>query len=424
MDPDTKRSLLGRRAVALLLGAAALAVCTSLRAGPRGLVVHEWGTFLSVQGPDGVSLGGMVDSEEDLPVFVEERTNKESWVRALMRQKMETPVTYFYTDHEMTVECRVDMPHGVLTHWFPSVFKLGPGKHSDPTPSSTFLDWGPVHLIPDLAAGKSGWNPPPMREVPAGSTWRFARETDSAFVRTAKRIVSRGKHEHDHEKFLFYRGLGAFELPLEVRSEGEGSLRLDVKNRGKGTIRGILGLDVAKDGIGFSVLGDLAGGEGHVVNAPSSLWVRLPLEEGVVQVKDTLARILVAAGLYEKEARAMVNTWEKSYFRSEGLRVLYILPRETVDEVIPLQIRPAPAEVVRVMVGRVEVLTPGKVALLEAWLQDLDSASPGARETARRSIDELGRFAEPALHRVASSSRLPGVPARAEALLKKIAERS
>src|SRR5687767_5960008 len=100
MGPGTKRLPGGRRALALLLGAAALAVCASLRAGPRGLVVHEWGTFLSVQGPDGVSLGGMVDSEEDLPQFVEERTSKESWTRAIMRQKMETPVTYFYTDQE------------------------------------------------------------------------------------------------------------------------------------------------------------------------------------------------------------------------------------------------------------------------------------------------------------------------------------
>ena len=41
---------------------------------PEKLVVHEWGTFLSVQGSDGATLGGMVDSEEALPRFVMERT--------------------------------------------------------------------------------------------------------------------------------------------------------------------------------------------------------------------------------------------------------------------------------------------------------------------------------------------------------------
>src|SRR5438874_578475 len=31
------------------------------------LIVHEWGTFLGVQGSDGSTLGGMVASEEALP---------------------------------------------------------------------------------------------------------------------------------------------------------------------------------------------------------------------------------------------------------------------------------------------------------------------------------------------------------------------
>ena len=59
-----------------------------------GLVVHEWGTFLSVQGADGATLGGMIDSEEKLPRFVRER-DLNGRNRAGLLQKMETPVTYF-----------------------------------------------------------------------------------------------------------------------------------------------------------------------------------------------------------------------------------------------------------------------------------------------------------------------------------------
>ena len=88
-------------------------------------VVHEWGTFLSVQGSDGVTLGGMVDSDEVLPAFVEER-GLASWQRTHMFSKMETPVTYFYTDKPQTVQVRVDMPHGLLTHWYPMVKGFGP----------------------------------------------------------------------------------------------------------------------------------------------------------------------------------------------------------------------------------------------------------------------------------------------------------
>src|SRR5262249_57791156 len=97
----------------------------------------------------------------------------------------------------------------------------------------------------------------------------------------------------------------------------------------------------------------------------------LPLEDGVPQVKQAVAAALVKAGLYPKEARAMVNTWEKSYFRTEGLRLLYVLPPATVDEVIPIQIKPAPEQLVRVMVGRVEVLTPGAERRIEKAVADL-----------------------------------------------------
>src|SRR5262245_59034964 len=77
--------------------------------GSGSLIVHEWGTFLSVQGSDGVTLGGMVASEEVLPAFVEARSIS-TWQRTKIFSKMETPVTYFYTDRPRVVNVRVDMP--------------------------------------------------------------------------------------------------------------------------------------------------------------------------------------------------------------------------------------------------------------------------------------------------------------------------
>src|SRR5207244_3983526 len=77
---------------------------------PEKLIVHEWGTFLTVQGSDGNTLGGMVDSEEALPKFVMERTEsaqeRSLTRRALMFTKMETPVTYFYVDKPMIVRVK------------------------------------------------------------------------------------------------------------------------------------------------------------------------------------------------------------------------------------------------------------------------------------------------------------------------------
>ncbi|HEX7261433.1 MAG TPA: hypothetical protein VF258_06425, partial [Luteolibacter sp.] len=74
---------------------------------------------------------------------------------------------------------------------------------------------------------------------------------------------------------------------------------------------------------------------------------------------------LANCGLTEAEARSMVETWWRSYFEAPGLRVFWVLPRETTDRLLPLEVSPSPTETVRVLVGRSEVLRPRQEA---QWL--------------------------------------------------------
>ena len=69
-----------------------------------------------------------------------------------------------------------------------------------------------------------------------------------------------------------------------------------------------------------------------------------------------LERILVAHGLYSKEAHAMVETWRDSWFEP-GRRIFYVVPRATIESILPLDIKPAPASIARVFVGRIELMT-------------------------------------------------------------------
>jgi hypothetical protein len=459
------------------------------------LIVHEWGTFLSVQGSDGVALGGMVDSDEQLPPFVESRSIS-TWERCMMVDKMETPVTYFYTDRPRDVQVQVRMPKGVLTHWYPNVCRFGPqpGTKTAKAPTDSYLDWCTLHLIPDklpypkeeiyvaatkkgrvysgrmvsrtadevvlqeqgvgarlihlptkelqeLAVAKGSESPPPPRLPKVGpeQIWRFARETDSALVQvqTRQRESMPGggaqiKRQYQSEKFLFYRGLGTFTLPLEIRSndgplpalpplvgeETGGGLVLRLHNTHDQPLRGLFAVSVEKDHIQFAALPDLPGKGTLDVTADSILAKRLPLSEGVPQIKSAVAAALVAAGLYPKEAQAMVDTWEKSYFRMEGLRMLYVLPRDTVDGVIPIHVRPAPDDLVRVMVGRVEVLTPAAERRIEEAVSGLSAKDPALRKAAQAELTRLGRLQEPVLHRIAALTALPEVRARAEKLIK------
>jgi hypothetical protein len=390
---------------------------------PTPPVVHEWGTFLSVQGSDGVTLGGMVDSDEVLPAFVE-HLGPQSYHRAMMFIKMETPVTYFYTDRPQTVQVKVDMPKGLLTHWYPFVKNYGPNPSNlAATPEKSFLDWHNVHLLPSITADK--FVPP----VSANSTWRFARETDSAFVRVAT-FASKGANggvekKDQYEKFLFYRGLGNFPLPLTVKSAARSidGLTLQLTNHSSQSLQGVFAVQVENQMIRFGAVDDIAGHGSHTCALPRTLGKAMPVAEGVPAVKQAVARALIEAGLFEKEAHAMVNTWEKSYFRTDGLRLLYLLPRTEVDGAIPIKIVPTPAQLVRVMVGRVEVLTPEREQQIESYISQLGASDFRMRQRASDGLASLGRIGEPALRRVTKTTQDPEVRARASQLIQQFESR-
>jgi hypothetical protein len=102
-----------------------------------------------------------------------------------------------------------------------------------------------------------------------------------------------------------------------------------------------------------------------------------------------LVDILVANGLYEKEAQAMVDTWSDSWFE-EGARLLYIVPQQAVDAILPLSISPTPSAVARVFVGRMELVTPVTRRAVRLALAMND----------RAALEKYGRFLQPIGDRV------------------------
>jgi hypothetical protein len=115
------------------------------------------------------------------------------------------------------------------------------------------------------------------------------------------------------------------------------------------------------------------------------------------ELSDRMTEALVAAGLYEKEAGAMVRTWRSSWFAESGARLFYIVPRRLADELIPLSVEPSPDEVVRVLVGRMEVLAPEAGDRVRAAVGALGTCLSVDAEPLRSELGRLGRFAEPAL---------------------------
>ena len=120
-------------------------------------------------------------------------------------------------------------------------------------------------------------------------------------------------------------------------------------------------------------------------------------------------------GLYHDEATAMVNTWKRQWFGTPGVRLLYLVPQSWTDASIPLSIKPAPDTVVRMMMIRVEVITPELEAIDTAQAQLLADIAKAA--DAEAYFLSLGRFAEPRLRRALA---ILGNPMYGAPLLEKV----
>ena len=220
-------------------------------------------------------------------------------------------------------------------------------------------------------------------------------ETDSRLLRTESPIA--GGKGPETEKFIFYRGAGNFAAPLRVRLDHDGTVSLS--NEGRYSLRHLFILKVKGERAKFTYKETLGGNRQSEISFPIESGLE-PIQEVVGRLGAQMERGLVAEGLYPAEAQAMVKTWRDSWFTEDGVRVLYLLPREWTDEILPITITPEPKEVVRVMVGRAEVFSPK----LEGTLRGIytDMRNPGSQPAAVAKLSELklGRFGRAALARL------------------------
>lgn len=373
--------------IAAILGCSAIGLPAASNSA-ADMVVHEWGTFLAMHGSDGITLDGMYHEEHVLPPFVHARGRDQLRLRT-SNMKGETPVIYFYTDRPVRARVEVGFPAGLWTQWYPQAEMVGPGlaqTGSPPRLRNGRISWT-VDIVPPAGV------PVPLPETSRDALWNHARLVDAAYVSAAN--TARPGAPREWERFIFYRGLGEGPLPLDVNAaEGSITARTD---EGDG-LRHLFILRVEQGRGTYEYVPSLERGMA-LDRAVPSMNRSQPLDRFAEAVADAVAVRLVESGLYEKEARAMVNTWRSSYFRSDGIRVLFVLPQSWTDRHIPLRIEPRPASIVRVMVGRVELLTPDRERRMESAIRDLASPDAAARERAFTALRGEGRYVEPIVRR-------------------------
>jgi hypothetical protein len=342
--------------VLLLAAAAALAGAQAPPAPLKtpALTVHEWGTFTSIAGDEGQAVPWLpLGGRSDLPCFVERQGFKGNMSGTV---RMETPVLYFYTPEEMKVNVRVGFRQGVITEWFPRARV----DWADASRHEGAITWSDVTVSPRQAPTF------PMESGP--SHYYKARNTDATPLAAGSQV----------EKFLFYRGIGQFAPPIAAIPQADGKT---VVWTPEGTPLGTVILFENRGGAMAYDVRDIAAGRATLDRPALDDATGIPARE--------LVRFLVANGLYEREAQAMVDTWSDSWFE-EGARLLYIVPRQVVDAILPLSIAPAPLDVARVFVGRMELITPVTRRAVRLALAVND----------RITLEKYGRFLQPIGDRV------------------------
>ena len=348
---------------------------SSTRTGAeQAWAIHEWGTFTSLQNEAGEAIGGINTDDEPVPPFVHRLADflllQPTEVPSIFFQgapschpdvtmRLETPVIYFHPPGLQTnvqnASVTVRFHGGWLTEFFPDADPFAPGLKGPGT-----FQFGPLRSSTE---SKLEWN-----NLKIGGDWPVTNT--SAHVWTSPRAVQSAKVQSangESERFLFYRGVAHINAPLRIsRNTNTGELLFRSQLEQLPTdkplaVHSIWLVDIHPDGkIAFRGLPALTldPDSNKILAQSPALFKSSDFSSGNLEkLKASLHTALVSEGLYPDEAQALLNTWELSYFKSAGLRVFFLVPRAWTDFYLPLEVS-TPAEINRVMVGRIELVTP------------------------------------------------------------------
>lgn len=325
-----------------------LALAGNAKKQESDMVAHEWGTFTSIAGNAGTAVQWYPWSvASDLPQFIEQFQARNFKLNLYGTIRMETPVLYFYSPRETKVSVHVRFSKGLITEWYPHATRY--------TPSGALKN--AALFTGDLEDGSLTWDRVAVRP---GDESPLAHETNESRYYAARATASAplqvaSPKGAQNEKFLFYRGVSREDSPIAARALANGDLQVENQS----------GLPVA-----MLMMFERQGGKRgfRLVKNVEATTLEAPALSGPVEAaSEEMLAALMNEGLYPDEARAMLETWKDAWFE-EGTRLLYIVPRPFVDRVLPLKITPTPANVTRVFVGRLEVVSPRTQTAIETAL--------------------------------------------------------
>jgi hypothetical protein len=401
---------------------AALFTSVMLPITSQALEVHEWGTFTILVSSKGQTVNWYQPYSDaaKLPKFVNMNPMLMKSNIPFARVRMETPVLYFYPEEEMDISVRVAFAEGSITERFPvtndepytsssSPFVVHQieGLNSSIACSIRFPSSDEIFdkkmrefsvKAPPAAVRWTGKLLPPSHEdgklIPAvaskqGNNYAAARNVPDAWIFHSAVPNKLMPDVHQVEKFIFYRGAGQSLPPYSVSMPDDRSMSFSSNSQSDSTF--LVALRVKDGKASWVQMPNVPGPSKDAVRSTNITFhdEAVSLEQADTELRALFQTELAERGLSKAEAKAMVDTWNHTWFSEPGQRVFTIVDRTWVDSVLPLAISPQPTNIERVFVARYEVLSP----TTEKELGDIMSKNTSSTAPVKKIADlELGRF--------------------------------
>lgn len=311
---------------------------------------------------------------------------------------VDKPILYVYSKEQINMDVKAIVPKGMITQWWPAgennLTLLSDGIN---TTSKGKINWKNIKVLP--YGEKTYLKKTNIKHQP---WWHLARETDSCILQNKYVNLKNNNIENQNEKFLFYRGQGRYTKPIKVKlSDNENKLEI-IKQKGKKS-HNLSDLLVIKIKNGKAL--------GHKINMKNVDKVNVDLtmtEANYYSVKHfknkykaIFKQMVYEDGLYEKEAEGMAEIWHETYFATDGIRVIYLLPKNTIDELIPLDIKyykkdnkskTKLANVERTIAVRLELMNKYNEKYVKQLIHQLKNGNKQVKNLAKKQLLNLDRF--------------------------------
>ncbi|MGB1124236.1 MAG: hypothetical protein ACPG4Q_03440 [Phycisphaeraceae bacterium] len=377
-----------------------------------GLVVHEWGSMQHHLGSSMSEFDLIGEDQSDLPSFVKVWADQPVMVPQVIRK----PILYFYTQQQQKVNVTVRFPEGVLTQWYPDVAHFSPQRNDrgrrvpnqNALQKNGTLAWRQIELNPETDTSK-------FAKVDANHPWwHTARETDATPIHVPNQRRPGAQRDEAVERFLFYRGAGTYTpMVLPKRDKAGEDLSVTVPFS-QIDLRGVFLVRVNDSGATITHAPILRAENTLVLAGPEAIQ---PIQIAAKTAKAQLIDSLEAAGLFSKEAEGLVKIWGDDMFTSPGERLLYIMPSNEVERLLPLDIQPAPSQTVRTLIAWVELSTPQLEKRIMDLVKQLGSEAWAERQAADKELRRCDRFGEAILRRALDATEDPEIRMRVEQIL-------